>query len=971
MRKLYVLLWSVGSLLSINFSSAQCGDSQLCIGNSGLFSNEDASNIEYDNIGSAFHSTYIKEPNSSWKVWGEMMANNGTNHVLSPISFDENHYPGLTGKIYKMAIGSNSINNVQLIVLTSTGLFTLGKEGAVLDNSITSSNTFQKISVDGKSDGLPIGISPEDVKMLFASTGTLIITTCAGEVYVLSKSLNIRGNGGLGTATQWSKVMIDAYTPLKDIMVTRGNGQVAFALSSDGSLWTWGNNTYLGNGTAKANSIFAVKMTTPPGIFGIKMIQLTSASSNPSYYILGTDGVVYALGHNLSGQLGDNTTTERLSWVTAKTSNDSLIRDAQWISSNEHDIINPGIAIIRLGGGLYTAGNNSAYMIGREKSLGINFLDIPKGVEVSDVITNVEVGGHTCALIKSGSDRYGYVGHRINGSMGDGTADINQTSEFDFILPPIIAVCGTPCVAPTISTNSPICPHEKAVFTIKGTPGDIVDYKLNDGFIQKVTIDKSGTVAIEILDITQVQMITLTHVLGGTGACSNNLSVTETVILKDISVIPVFTQVNPICQGETLNNLPTVSNNGIVGTWSPDIDNIKTTVYTFTATELCGVTANMTIVVNQKVVPIFTPIEPICEGSSLANLPTVSQNGILGSWTPSINSNVTTTYLFTPNEGVCATQTQMTIVVNPKVNPTFDQPTPLCEGDSSLVLPVVSLNGIEGIWYPTINSNETTTYTFTPNSGFCAQPTQLTITVEQKKTPVFNEFNPFCYGESEVELPLISNNGISGHWSPALNTNQTTTYTFTPIVGECAKSISKEIQVHDDFDFEFKHYCQAGNYTLEVFPKAYSFDLYSASVTWQHNNVTVGNDAVFDVTSYVNSISNSLPPYTFDVTVGDANGCSKSNSITISTVLCEIQKGISPNGDKLNDSLDLTGLNVEVLSIFNRYGVKVYSKSNYVNEWNGQDNNGNMLPDGVYYYVIDLPSSVTKTGWIYVIREKS
>jgi hypothetical protein len=60
---------------------------------------------------------------------------------------------------------------------------------------------------------------------------------------------------------------------------------------------------------------------------------------------------------------------------------------------------------------------------------------------------------------------------------------------------------------------------------------------------------------------------------------------------------------------------------------------------------------------------------------------------------------------------------------------------------------------------------------------------------------------------------------------------------------------------------------------------------------------------------------------------------------------------------------------VKKLEIFNRYGTKVYSKANYINEWVGQCDDGGILPDGVYYYVIDFESGrETKVGWIYLTK---
>jgi gliding motility-associated-like protein len=93
------------------------------------------------------------------------------------------------------------------------------------------------------------------------------------------------------------------------------------------------------------------------------------------------------------------------------------------------------------------------------------------------------------------------------------------------------------------------------------------------------------------------------------------------------------------------------------------------------------------------------------------------------------------------------------------------------------------------------------------------------------------------------------------------------------------------------------------------------------------------------------------------------------------SVSCDIQKGISPKGtgagDNKNDFFDLAGQNVKKLEIFNRYGTKVYSKANYVNEWYGQSDKGDELPDATYFYVIEYNAGGSaKTGWIYINREQ-
>ena len=98
--------------------------------------------------------------------------------------------------------------------------------------------------------------------------------------------------------------------------------------------------------------------------------------------------------------------------------------------------------------------------------------------------------------------------------------------------------------------------------------------------------------------------------------------------------------------------------------------------------------------------------------------------------------------------------------------------------------------------------------------------------------------------------------------------------------------------------------------------------------------------------------------------------CVISEFITLNNIYCDIPKGISPNGDGKNDSWDLSNLKVQKAQIFNRYGVEVYSKSNYVNEWNGTTNSGQELPTATYYYLITFESGKQKTGWVYLQRVK-
>ena len=122
----------------------------------------------------------------------------------------------------------------------------------------------------------------------------------------------------------------------------------------------------------------------------------------------------------------------------------------------------------------------------------------------------------------------------------------------------------------------------------------------------------------------------------------------------------------------------------------------------------------------QLITPTFTPVADICSGATLTALPTTSLNGITGAWSPALNNTTTTTYTFTPTAGQCATTATLTIIVNPNITPTFTPVAAICSGASLTALPTTSLNGITGAWSPALNNTATTTYTFTPTVGQCA-----------------------------------------------------------------------------------------------------------------------------------------------------------------------------------------------------------------------------------------------------------
>lgn len=101
---------------------------------------------------------------------------------------------------------------------------------------------------------------------------------------------------------------------------------------------------------------------------------------------------------------------------------------------------------------------------------------------------------------------------------------------------------------------------------------------------------------------------------------------------------------------------------------------------------------------------------------------------------------------------------------------------------------------------PTNNAG-TFTYTITSvedgDGNVTATNASATVTVNAVVTPSFNAVGPYCAGAQIPALPVLSNNAISGSWSPAINNTATTTYTFTPGAGQCANPTTLTVEVNE------------------------------------------------------------------------------------------------------------------------------------------------------------------------------
>ncbi|MBN9296993.1 MAG: gliding motility-associated C-terminal domain-containing protein [Filimonas sp.] len=112
---------------------------------------------------------------------------------------------------------------------------------------------------------------------------------------------------------------------------------------------------------------------------------------------------------------------------------------------------------------------------------------------------------------------------------------------------------------------------------------------------------------------------------------------------------------------------------------------------------------------------------------------------------------------------------------------------------------------------------------------------------------------------------------------------------------------------------------------------------------------------------------------TYRLTARNLFGCMAFDDVQVQVVKFTIPNSFSPNGDGINDKWIINALDkypdVRV-EIFNRWGTRLYLCTGVYIPWDGTYN-GQPVPTGTYYYLIDLKDGINRkpfSGWIEILR---
>jgi gliding motility-associated-like protein len=330
----------------------------------------------------------------------------------------------------------------------------------------------------------------------------------------------------------------------------------------------------------------------------------------------------------------------------------------------------------------------------------------------------------------------------------------------------------------------------------------------------------------------------------------------------------------------------------------------------------------------------------------------------------------------------------LTVTVNPlPVIPAFANQL-VCEGDP---LQLNATGGANYTWIgpnmsptnqnPLVITNVTTanagTYTVTAvsDSGCMGPSVNVNVRVIPKVVAAVKDTSlSLCAGES---AQLLASGGLYYKWTPSAGLSNdtiadpvatpalTTRYTVAVSNGGCIDS-SKTVAV------TVNQYPVA-NAGKEIFMFEGQSTKLEGAVTGSNITSIYWTPATFlnDPTS-LTPTATPTDNITYTLTAISATCGSSTSSVFVRVYQnVIIPNTFSPNNDGINDLWDIKSLNTypgSTLQVFDRYGKQVFQSTGYSVPWDGTYN-GNPLPQGTYYYVIDLKIGTPRiSGWLLLVR---
>lgn len=261
----------------------------------------------------------------------------------------------------------------------------------------------------------------------------------------------------------------------------------------------------------------------------------------------------------------------------------------------------------------------------------------------------------------------------------------------------------------------------------------------------------------------------------------------------------------------------------------------------------------------------------------------------------------------------------------------------------------------------------------TSNYGCEAQDSMAVIINPSPKASVGADVQ-ICEG---ANVQLSGNGGDTYSWSPSIglsnplvanpNAHPTITTRYSLTVAntfnctDTASMIVNVLQIPIANAGSDKNVASGGFVKLDGVVSGFDISYY-----WSPN---MSIDDITLIQPLVNPTENIM----YTLHAASNQGCGSSTDDVNVTVIktIEIPNVFSPNNDGINDTWAINNIsvyNAADVSVFNRYGQKVFTSRGYYIPWNG-NYNGQPLPIGTYYYIISIKTpTLNYQGSITIIR---
>lgn len=221
-------------------------------------------------------------------------------------------------------------------------------------------------------------------------------------------SWGYNSSGALGDGTQTNRLAPVAVSTLTDVAAIAAGQYHSLALKTDGSVWVWGYNGYgqLGDGTT-TNRLAPVQLTA------LATTNTAIAAGGLHSMILKTNGTIRSMGFNLTGQLGDGTSTARSTpvAVTVSLGGAALSGVSSIAAGDSHSLA------LKTDGTVTSWGSNSGGQLG-DGSVATRL----SPVAVSGLSSVSAIAGGTEHSLALKTDGHVWAwGSNASGGLGDGT----------------------------------------------------------------------------------------------------------------------------------------------------------------------------------------------------------------------------------------------------------------------------------------------------------------------------------------------------------------------------------------------------------------------------------------------------------------------------------------------------------------------------------------------------------------------